>query len=109
MRRLGFPPMALLFFALVATQALAQPADDQGWTMHPFWGGGQMFGGGIMMLLIWGAIIFLLFVLVRSINATHHGTYTPPHQTALEILKVRFAKGEIDKEEYEDRRNLLER
>ena len=68
-----------------------------------------MFGGGIMMVLIWGAIIFLLFVLARALNATHPGLHSQPHQTALEILKVRFAKGEIDKDEFEDRRKLLER
>ena len=109
MRRLIFFSMALISFALVAHPSLAQPADPQGWYMHPYWGWGQMWGGGIMMILIFGAIIFLLFVLARAVNATHHGIHPLPHQTALEILKVRFAKGEIDKDEYEERRTLLER
>jgi putative membrane protein len=100
---------ALMSFVLIATPSLAQPADQPGWYMHPYWGWGQMFGGGIMMILIWGAIIFLLFVLARALNATHHGLHAQPHHTALEILKVRFAKGEIDKDEFEERRKLLER
>ncbi|WP_201789038.1 SHOCT domain-containing protein [Nitrobacter vulgaris] len=31
----------------------------------------------------------------------------PPTQTPLDILKERFARGEIDKAEFEDRRRVL--
>ena len=33
---------------------------------------------------------------------------TPPAKTPLEILKERYARGEIDKEEYEERKRMLE-
>ena len=109
MNRLFSLTLTLTAFSLTISPSFAQPAQNQGWYMHPAWGWGHMAGGGIMMILVWGAIIFLLFVLVRALNATHQGFQAPTHRTALEILKERFAKGEIDKEEFEERRNLLER
>jgi uncharacterized membrane protein len=33
---------------------------------------------------------------------------TPPAKPPLEILKERYARGEIDKEEYEERKRVLE-
>ncbi len=37
----------------------------------------------------------------------HHHFAPPPPRTPLDILKERFAQGEIDKEEYEERRRVL--
>jgi len=31
----------------------------------------------------------------------------PPHRTPVDILKERFARGEIDKNEFEERRRVL--
>jgi putative membrane protein len=60
-----------------------------------------------MMLLFWGAIIVLIFVLACGLNPPRHNAHYPPLKTSLEILKERFARGEIDKEEFEERRNIL--
>jgi putative membrane protein len=69
-------------------------------------GPGMFWGGGVMMVLFWAAIIFLLFVLARSVNAMHQASHPPP-RTAVEILKERFARGEIDREEFEEKRKVL--
>ena len=76
------------------------------------WGGGNAmgwFGGGLMMIVFWAAIILFVVWLVREVSGSnkkqdgreHHG------KAALEILKERYAKGEINKEEFESKKRDL--
>ena len=63
-----------------------------GWSnMMGFW------GGGIMMFLFLGAFIYFFVWLVRN-NKTNIGTNS---KKALDILKERYVKGEITKEQFE--------
>lgn len=68
---------------------------------------GHMFGwgigGGFMMLLFWGMVILLIVWLVREVG----GTSSNQPNRALEILKERYAKGEISKEEFEAKKKDL--
>ena len=50
--------------------------------------------GFIFMILFWGAIIWLIVWLVRN--------YAHPKESATEILKKRFVKGEITKRQFEE-------
>jgi len=72
------------------------------------WGGGFGFGWIFMlpiMLLFWGLIIWAIFALVRS--GSGHGCGGHNHEeheqdnNALDILKERYAKGEISKEDFD--------
>lgn len=67
-----------------------------------------MFGmnmlGDSLMLLIWTAIIF--FIIWLALTARSH-RLTDPGGTALDILKERYAKGEINKEEFEEKKKEL--
>ena len=63
--------------------------------------GGRMMGfgmgfGAIIMVLFWGAIIWLVISLINA--GTRKSEETP--ESALTILKKRYAKGEITKEQY---------
>ena len=100
---------SVLLTAFWSTAVLAQSATDRDFWWHPGWGYGHMFFGGLMMIAFWGGIILLIVLLVRSIAATDGGGRgnTPARPTPLEILQERFAKGVIDKQEYEERRKLL--
>jgi len=62
---------------------------------------GGWFGGGIFMLLFWVAIIVGVFYLVRLLINQSKATSRPPENPALEILKQRYARGEISREEFE--------
>lgn len=74
-------------------------------------GWGTTMFGGIGMLLFWGVIIALVVFFARSFidRARTQSLSQSPHsgQTPLDILRERYAKGEISKEEYEQRRKTL--
>lgn len=73
-------------------------------------GGAGFFGTGlILMVLFWALIIFAVVALVKWAS----GDYPRHHReargkTALDILKERYAKGEIDKQEFEEKKKDLE-
>lgn len=65
--------------------------------MNGFWG--HMWGGPI----VW--ILFLIIIVLVVIVILNRGKSAPERnklqETALDILKKRYARGEITKEEYE--------
>ena len=67
------------------------------------WMYGYGWGGGFFWLL-WLAVLAALAFLV--IYAARRGS-SPPKESAEQILRERFARGEISKEEYEDRLKTL--
>ncbi|MGP1678483.1 MAG: SHOCT domain-containing protein [Burkholderiales bacterium] len=69
------------------------------------YGGGGM---GIGMLLFWGLIIAAIVVLVRGFGGSSRGNAPRlPEKTTLDILPERYARGEIDKAEFEEKRRDL--
>lgn len=80
------------------------------WGPHMMGTGGgwyAMIFGPLLMLLFLALIIAAVVLLVRWLGGLRHGT-SQPGQTPLDILKERFARGEIDKEEFEERRRILD-
>lgn len=91
-------------------------ADRYAWGPHMMGWGPHMVGwGGGWYAMILGPLFMILFLavavlLVRWLGGPWQGTLPPPSQpgrTPLDILKERFARGEIDKEEFEERRRIL--
>lgn len=73
------------------------------------WGGDWSYGGmGWGMLLFWGLGIVGVIVLVRLLAGAADRRATPPEPaSALDILAQRYARGEIDREEFEQKRRDL--
>ncbi|MDP6576511.1 MAG: SHOCT domain-containing protein [Dehalococcoidales bacterium] len=69
------------------------------WMMKGLGGWSMM---GIIRLVVIGLIVWLVVSLVRSNQATS-SSHTWGEAKALEILKTRYARGEIDKAEYEEK------
>jgi len=71
-----------------------------------WWDGYGMILGPLFMILMLAVVIAIVFLLVRWLGAPWQGTpphQAPPAQTAVNILNERFARGEIDKDEYEEK------
>jgi putative membrane protein len=69
-----------------------------------------MILGPLFMILMLAAVIAVAVLLVRWLGGPWQGVgqhQMPPGRTPLDILKERFARGEIDKEEFEGRRRVL--
>ena len=107
MGRINALLMALPATALVTAPALAQTYGDQ-WHMGG-WGWGGMILGPIMMIVFIAVAVAVVVLLVRWLGGPGHGgaLHGPPGKTPMDILAERFAKGEIDKEEFEERRRVL--
>ena len=70
---------------------------------HSFgWG----FGGALMMIVFWTFVIVLLVWLVKGLRG-EHPSESQKSKSGLDILKERYAKGEIDKKEFEERKKTL--
>ena len=71
---------------------------------------GQMFGWGfggmIMMLIFWAAVVFFIVWLVREARDDSRSRVSRS-KSALDILDNRYAKGEIDKKEFEEKKKDL--
>jgi putative membrane protein len=99
--------------ALAPTWAWAQvPSGPEGYAYGPhmmWWGYGMMLGP-LFMILVLAVVIAAVVLLVRWLAGPGHGAaprQAPPGRTPLGILEERFARGEIDKEEFEERRRVL--
>lgn len=106
--------MALLF-VITGGQALAQRGGGYGdWHMGPGmmggWGVAGWFGG-IFMLVVWVLVIvgliYLIKWLVQSTKAEPGKSGTADSTRSLEILKERYARGEIEKTEFEEKKKDL--
>lgn len=81
---------------------------------HMMWWGGGWYGmifGPVIMILVLATLIAVVILLVRWLGGPWHGAmpphYAAPGRTPLDILKERFARGEIDKKEFDERRRVL--
>ena len=105
-------PIAMPFLVLIALIPESASAQGGYWGMGPGMMGGWGMGwfGGIFMILFWALIIIALVFFIRWLVRTsdNRADKGMSQSRALEILKERYARGEIDTEEFEQRRHLLE-
>ncbi|RJP77652.1 MAG: SHOCT domain-containing protein [Candidatus Zixiibacteriota bacterium] len=68
------------------------------------WGWG---GGWVMMLIWWAIIIGGLVLLIRWLISSRSQTSQSSRDTALDILRERYARGDINREEFEEKKKDL--
>ncbi len=69
-------------------------------------GDGHFFFGGGLMWLFWILIFVGIFFLIQNLAKGSSGD-SSKSESALEILEKRYARGEIDEEEFERRKKEL--
>ncbi|SEM80628.1 putative membrane protein [Palleronia pelagia] len=74
------------------------------------WGSGHGIFGGLWMILFWGIIIALIVWAVMALRGKggNGGPDATGRPDALETLRERLAKGEIDEEEFRRRKAALD-
>lgn len=75
-----------------------------GW--GPSFGHGSWFIGWLFPLLFWGIIAYFVFSIIRYF---FHGNRTVANDSAVEILRNRYASGEISEKEYTTQKATLTR
>ena len=70
-----------------------------------------MILGPLMMIAFIAVVIVVVVFTVRWLSGAGHGaaapSHAPPGKTPLDILSERFARGEIDKDEFVERKRAL--
>lgn len=72
---------------------------EHGWGMGLGMGWWWIIGIIIMVIIVW--------VIVKVINQSNHSNARLDNKSPLDILKERYARGEIDKQEFEERKKTL--
>ena len=102
--------------ALIPTGVWAQESSNPeryGYGPHMMWWGGGWYGmilGPLFMIIVLSVVIAIVVLLVRWLGGPWQAAaprQLPPDRTPLDILKERFARGQIDKAEFEERRRVL--
>lgn len=71
-------------------------------------GYGMGYFGWILMVLFWGAVVwFIVWLVNQNRNPNNHSIHQSERRTPHDILKERYAKGEITKKEYAEMKNDL--
>ena len=88
-----------------------------GWYYGNGPGGGGWWFMAFMMIAFWVVVVIVVIAALRHWRGPGHqhqhvGPYppaptAPPSENPLEVLRLRLAKGEIDADEFERRRALL--
>lgn len=71
---------------------------------HDMGFGGMMWYGWLFWIIIIGAVVYLIVRLTTQSGRSSEGQQG---ETALDILKKRYARGEISKEEFEQMKKDL--
>ena len=112
--RIFMASIVLASLVMAPASVWAQETFRHGYGSHMMnWGGGwsHMIFGPIFMIVIFVVVIALVVLLVRwlggSWNVAQPSHLAQSGRTPLDILKERYARGEIDKDEFEERRSVL--
>ncbi len=108
---------ALILGGIILAILIIAPLVSGGYGWSGGWGmmGPGMMGGyggmwfmPIFMIIFWGLVIWAIVALILGLTSSGGTEHSSEHSgSALEVLKTRYAHGEISKEEYEAKKKDL--
>ncbi|MEO6908231.1 MAG: SHOCT domain-containing protein [Abditibacteriaceae bacterium] len=63
--------------------------------------------GWIIMILFWILVVFVIFMLIKGFSGGSRNSSHDYEKSPLDILKERYAKGEIEQEEFDEKKKNL--
>jgi putative membrane protein len=109
MKRLGGMAIAGAFgAALMSPAAQAEPSGGRYYDHYGMMGWGGWFYGPVMMLLFFALLVGAVVLVVRLFSSDALRPGAKQEDRVQAILRERFAKGEITKEEFEASRKVLD-
>ena len=102
--------------ALAQTQQPTAPQPPQWYELGPWWmwadGYGWQYWWICPLMMLFMIVVFaaIFFIVRRSLSDTSHRWEPPwrdPSHSALQILSERFAIGELQKDEYEEKKAAI--
>lgn len=72
----------------------------------PSFGHGPWFLGWIVPLLFWG---FVAYIVISTLRFLFAGSRSNQNDSAVELLRNRFASGDINEQEYNTQKSILRR
>ena len=71
------------------------------------WGWGAWLAMALMMIIFWGGLAWIVVTLIQHTGTRSTRDEPAPSADPLRILHERFARGEIDDDDYRRRRDVL--
>jgi putative membrane protein len=109
--KLLFPMTCSGLFGFTIADALAQQPQKDYYGSHMMWNGGWygMIFGPFLMIVFIGITVAVVVLIIRWLGGSTLGpdSSTSSMRDPLDILKERYARGEIEKEEYQECRRVL--
>lgn len=118
-RNIAIVPIVVVAIGAAATSAMAQVGEvagqngryydghDMMWGSNQWGGFGMVLGPIFMILIVVGIVAGVIYLLRHFGWAGQDGNSHAAHDRALALLKERYAKGEIESEEFAERKKLL--
>ena len=102
--------LASLGFGSWPAAALADYRQYYGWGPGMMGWGPMGWFGPLGMILFWVLMVLVIVLLIRGFRTSKGSAREsgPAAESALDILKKRYARGEINKEEYLEKKKDLE-